>query len=98
MRPFRKERVASVVRQVVGEAVVHGLHDPRIASLTSVTRVEMTGDLQIARVYLSVHGDEAAERPSDDGRNDGTTPRRCRGYRGYKSQSRETAVAVETRM
>lgn len=62
MRAFRREKVASVIRQIVGEAVVHRLHDPRLKSLVSVTRVEMTADLQIARVYISVHGGDSAER------------------------------------
>ncbi len=62
MRPYRKEKMASVVRTVVGEAIVHRLHDPRIEPLTTVTRVEMTGDLLIAKVFLSVHGDDVVER------------------------------------
>ncbi len=61
MRPYRKEKVASLVRQIVSEAIVHRLHDPRVAPLTTVTRVEMTDDLLIARVYLSVPGDDAVE-------------------------------------
>ena len=62
MRAFRKEKVASLVRDIIGEALVHRLHDPRLATLTTITRVEMTRDLQIARVYLSVPGGEAVER------------------------------------
>jgi len=62
MRPYRKEKVASVIRQVVGEAIVHRLNDPRVAPLTTVMRVEVTGDLVIARVYLSVQGGEAVEQ------------------------------------
>lgn len=62
MRPYRKERVARVVRQVVGDAILHRLQDPRIEPLTTVTRVAMTGDLSIAKVYLSIQGDEATER------------------------------------
>ncbi len=61
MRPYRKEKVSSLVRQIVSEAIVHRLHDPRVAPLTTVTRVEMADDLLIARVYLSVPGDDAAE-------------------------------------
>lgn len=61
MRPYRKEKVASLVRRIVSEAIVHRLHDPRVAPLTTVTRVEMTDDLLIARVYLSVPGDDAVE-------------------------------------
>ncbi len=62
MKPYRKEKVARVVRRVVGDALVHQLRDPRIAPLTTVSRVEMTGDLQFAKVYLTVLGGDSAER------------------------------------
>lgn len=62
MRPYRKEKVASLIRQIVSEAIAYRLHDPRVAPLTTVTRVEMTGDLLIAKVYLSVQGSDAALR------------------------------------
>lgn len=61
MRPFRKEKVASTIRHIVGEALLRRMNDPRIATLTTVTRVEMTDDLLIARVYLSVPGSDAVE-------------------------------------
>ncbi len=62
MRPYRREKVARVVRRVVSEAIAQRIQDPRVAPLTTVTRVEMTGDLLVAKVYLSVQGAEAAER------------------------------------
>lgn len=62
MRSHRKEKVASVIRDIVSDAIAHRLHDPRIAPMTTVTRVAVTGDLLISKVYLSVHGGEAAER------------------------------------
>lgn len=61
-RPYRKERVASLVHEIVSETVASRLHDPRIAPLTTVTRVEVTPDLLIAKVYFSVLGDDAVER------------------------------------
>lgn len=62
MKPFRKEKVASLIRQIVGEAIIHELTDPRIELLTTVSRVEVTSDLQIARVYVNVPGGDANER------------------------------------
>jgi len=62
MRTHRKEKVARVIKQVVGEAIVHRMQDPRITAFITVTRVEVSGDLAIAKVYLSVQGDEATER------------------------------------
>lgn len=85
LRPYRKERVASVIRQVVGEAIVHSLHDPRVASLTTVTRVEMTDDLVIARVYLSIPHNAAVES---------RTLRAIRHAAGYLQRRVASALAM----
>lgn len=62
MRQYRKEMLASVIRNVVSNAIAHRLHDPRVEPLTTVTRVELTSDLLVARVYVSVPGGDVAER------------------------------------
>ncbi len=62
MAPFRKEKVASVVRDTISDAIARKLSDPRIAPFTTVTRVEITGDLAVATVYLTVQGEPADER------------------------------------
>ncbi len=62
MRPYRKERVASTIRDIVSDVIAHRLQDPRVDRLTTVTRVVMTGDLLIANVYLSVPGGGAPQR------------------------------------
>ncbi len=62
MGSFRKEKVASVVRDVVSNAIAHRINDPRVEPLTTITRVEVTGDLLVARVFLSIPGGEARER------------------------------------
>lgn len=62
MKPYRRQRVASVVQEIVADAVDHRVRDPRVVPLTTVSRVEMSADLQIAKVYLTVPGGEAAER------------------------------------
>ncbi len=62
MKQYRKERIASVIRNVLGEAMIHRMNDPRLDPLASIARVEMTQDLQIARVFISVSGGETQER------------------------------------
>ncbi len=62
MKPFRKERLASVIRDIVSETLANRMNDPRIEPLTTVTRVAMSGDLMIATIHLTVHGDMTAER------------------------------------
>ncbi|MBU0637886.1 MAG: 30S ribosome-binding factor RbfA [Planctomycetes bacterium] len=55
----RIERIASVIRRTVADAILNRLNDPRIESLTSVTRVEVSADLSVARVHVSVLADES---------------------------------------
>ena len=62
MRPYRKERVANTIRDIVSDVIAHKLQDPRVDGMTTVTRVVMSGDLLMAKVYLSVHGGGTAQR------------------------------------
>jgi len=57
----RTQRVASVIRDVVAEAIPR-MNDPRLEPLTSITRVEVSPDLSIARVNVSVLADAPARR------------------------------------
>jgi ribosome-binding factor A len=50
----RTERVASLIRSILAEAIQNRLSDPRIEPLTSITRVEVSADLSVAHVYVSV--------------------------------------------
>lgn len=52
----RQEKVARVVKEAVSDAIMNHLSDPRIEGFVSVTRVEMTADLRIANVYISIFG------------------------------------------
>ncbi len=62
MRPHRSERVGRVIREIVCDAIARRLNDPRIAPLTTLSRVEVSGDLSIATIFLTVAGDAGAER------------------------------------
>jgi len=58
----RPEQVGELVRQVLADALLHEVRDPRVGAVT-VTRVEVTPDLGHARVAVAVHGgDEEQER------------------------------------
>lgn len=57
--PFKRTaRVASLIRQVLGELLTFEVKDPRVQGAV-VTEVEVTGDLREARIYLTHPGDEA---------------------------------------
>ena len=55
MKPHRLARVAEVIREVASETILFELRDPRVKGVT-VTRTEVSGDLQHAKVYVSVMG------------------------------------------
>lgn len=57
MKRHRLERVAEVVREVAAETILFGLRDPRVKMVT-VTRAAVSGDLQHAKVFVSVMGSE----------------------------------------
>ncbi len=54
---YRPERIATIVRRIIGEAIISRLSDPRISHLASVTRVRVSEDLAHADVYVSVMGE-----------------------------------------
>ena len=53
----RPEQVAETVRQVVADALVHDVRDPRVGFVT-VTGVRVTNELSHATVAVSVMGEE----------------------------------------
>lgn len=55
MKSHRLARVSEVVRETVANAVLFEIKDPRVKGVT-VTRAEVSGDLQHAKVYVSVMG------------------------------------------
>lgn len=57
MSSRRTARVAEAIREEVSSAILFQLKDPRVQNVT-VTRVEVSGDLRHAKVYVSVMGDE----------------------------------------
>lgn len=54
---MRANRVGEQMKKELGDIISRKLKDPRIGFLT-VTDVRVSGDLQIAKVYISVLGDE----------------------------------------
>lgn len=57
MKQHRLARVAEVVRETAAETILFELRDPRV-KLVTVTRAEVSADLQHATVYVSVMGSE----------------------------------------
>jgi ribosome-binding factor A len=63
---LRQERVQHVIRDVIGELLSRKIKDPRIG-FVSVINVEVTRDMSLAKVFVSVYGTEEAKTKSMEG-------------------------------
>ncbi|MBI5759360.1 MAG: 30S ribosome-binding factor RbfA [Planctomycetales bacterium] len=61
-------KAAQAIREVVSSTILSGIRDPRVKNVT-VLRVEVTPNLQSARVYVSVLGDEKVQALTMHGLN-----------------------------
>ena len=57
MKSHRLARVSEVVREVAASTILFELKDPRVKGVT-VTRAEVSADLQHAKIYVSIMGTE----------------------------------------
>src|SRR5688500_8296661 len=61
MKTHRLARIAEAIREVASETILFELQDPRVKNVT-VTRAEVSGDLQHAKVYVSIMGTEQEQK------------------------------------
>jgi ribosome-binding factor A len=55
----RVERVASMIRREISEMLVGGIKDERVSlGMVSVTNVEVAGDLQHCKIFVSIFGSD----------------------------------------
>ena len=58
----RVSRVSSLIQQEVSQMLLHDIKDDRVgAGMVSVTDVDVSGDLQHAKIYVSIYGTEEAK-------------------------------------
>ena len=62
----RKQRLASEIRTVLAETLIHKVNDPRPEGVI-ISTVRLNRDKTLAKIYFSVVGDEERERQAADG-------------------------------
>ncbi len=56
----RVERVAALIRREISELLVNGIKDERVSlGMVSVTNVDVAGDLQHCKIFVSIYGSDA---------------------------------------
>jgi ribosome-binding factor A len=64
----RVARVAELIKREVSQMLLSGIKDDRVgAGLVSVTDVEVSNDLQHAKVFVSIYGTEEAQQETMQG-------------------------------
>ena len=69
----RRDRVATALQREVSNIIHDELKDPRIGFIT-ITRVDLTGDLRLAKIYYSVLGN------ADDKKNTNLVLKSANGF------------------
>ncbi|MBW4612192.1 MAG: 30S ribosome-binding factor RbfA [Desmonostoc vinosum HA7617-LM4] len=58
----RISRVAELIKREVSQMLLNGIKDDRVGTgMVSVTDVDVSGDLQHAKIYVSIYGTEQAK-------------------------------------
>ncbi|MBV9271169.1 MAG: 30S ribosome-binding factor RbfA [Candidatus Eremiobacteraeota bacterium] len=81
------QRIDAEIQRVLGTLISQELKDPRLG-FTTVTRVEVTQDLQNAKVYVSIIGDRHVARQTMDALDH--AKRFLRGELGHQVKLRHT--------
>ncbi len=58
---YRRARVAEAIRESASETILFKLRDPRVKMVT-VTRAEVSADMQHAKVYVSIMGTDQEQK------------------------------------
>ena len=55
----RVERVAALIRREISQLLINGIRDERVQqAMITITEVQVSGDLQHCKVFVSIYGDE----------------------------------------
>ena len=66
MIPNRTQKVAMAIKEEISQIILYELKDPRIGFVT-ITHVDLTSDLKIARIFYSIMGDTKEMENSQKG-------------------------------
>ena len=64
---MKNTRINGEVQRVLAEVIRGEIKDPRISPLTSVVSVEVAPDLKTCKAWISVYGDEEAQKATLEG-------------------------------
>jgi ribosome-binding factor A len=63
----RTERLNTLIREELSDLIRRQSKDPRLSCFLSITRVEVTPDLEFAKIYISIMGSDEEKKKAMDG-------------------------------
>jgi ribosome-binding factor A len=64
----RVSRVSSLIKREVSQMLLYDIKDDRVgAGMVSVTEVDLSGDMQHAKIFVSIYGTEEAKTETMEG-------------------------------
>ncbi|AFZ34504.1 ribosome-binding factor A [Stanieria cyanosphaera PCC 7437] len=64
----RVSRISSLIKREVSQMLLNGIKDDRVgAGMVSITDVDVSGDLQHAKIFVSIYGTEEAKAETMEG-------------------------------
>ncbi|HZJ83178.1 MAG TPA: 30S ribosome-binding factor RbfA [Clostridia bacterium] len=67
MKHQRIDRISEEIKKEVSRIIREEVKDPRIATIASILRADVSGDLRHAKMYVSVLGDEKEKQSTIEG-------------------------------
>jgi len=58
----RVDRLNSLLKEVIAEVVMRDVHNPKVSTLVTIKKVDITKDLHHAKVYISLVGSESEKK------------------------------------
>ena len=89
----RVSRVAALIKREVSQILMQEVKDDRVGSgMVSITDVEVSGDLQHAKIFVSIYGTEEARQETMEGLRAATGY--IRSYLGQRVRLRRTPEVI----
>jgi ribosome-binding factor A len=60
--PKRTDRLNSLLQEVIAEVIMREIRNPKISTLLTIKKVEITKDLHYAKVYVSMLGSDLEKK------------------------------------
>jgi ribosome-binding factor A len=94
----RVSRVSSLIKREVSQMLMHEIKDDRVgAGMVSITQVDVSGDLQHAKIFVSIYGTQEAKAQTMAGLHSSTAfVRRELGHRMRLRRTPEVVFLEDT--